>query len=129
MEKAIHVDSFYHDGRGPELDRIHWGFRDTNLQAIEYRNPDDSSLKHVRIHGFQVVQITPEEVIDYRELGQRLHRDRPAAMYDLGKSEWFKSFNPRHLSDCSHFQLVFYDELFDIICESVTCHTGAYAPH
>jgi hypothetical protein len=130
MDKAINIDNFYHDGRGPELQRVHWGLRGTQLQAIEYYNPDDVyddvSLKHVRFHGFQAVQVTPEEVIDYGELGQRFNRDRPAAMYDLGKSLWLKSFNPHHLSACSHFQLLFYDELFDIICESVTCHNGAY---
>ena len=70
--------------------------------------------------------ITPEEVIEYRELGPRLARARPAAMFDLGKSEWLLSFSQRHLSSCHHFQLMFYDELFDIICERVSCHRGGF---
>jgi len=131
MAEPILTDLFYADGRGPELQRLCWGIRGVQLQAIEYFNPDDvyddASLKHVRFDGCQVVMITPEEVIEYRELGPRLARMRPAAMFDLGKSDWLRSFSQRHVSSCRHFQLMFYDELFDIICERVSCHRGGFA--
>lgn len=128
--EAIHTDKFYADGRGPELQKVHWGMRGAQLQAIEYFNPDDvyeeSSLKHIRFEGLQVVMTTPEEVINYDSLAPQLTQNRSAAMFNLGKSSWLESFSQRHLSSCSHFQLMFYDELFDIICERVTCHNGAF---
>jgi len=131
MVEPIHQSMFYRDGRGPELQRVYWGLRGVRLDAIEYYNPDDVydevSLKHVRFEGFQVAMITPEEVIEYSELGPRLASTGPAAMFDLGKSEWLRSFSPRHLSACHHFQLMFYDDLLDIICERVSCHCGRYA--
>ena len=130
MENAINVNDFYSDGRGPVLRRVCWRPDGTVLRAIEYFNADDvfgdESLRHVRFVGMQVVQITPEEVIDYSALGSRLANCRPAAMFDLGRSPWLKSFSQRHLAKCRHFQLMFYDELFDVICESVTCNTGPF---
>lgn len=86
--KPINADMFYSDGRGPELHQVCWGLRAAQLRAIEYYNPDDdeASLKHVVFNGLQVVLITPEEVVDYSELGPRLAAARPAAMFDLGKS-------------------------------------------
>jgi len=131
MVEPINQEMFYADGRGPELQQLHWGLRGVRLEAIEYYNPDDvydeASLKHLRFEGFQVVMITPEEVIEYRELGPRLASSRPAAMFDLGRSEWLRSFSQLHLAACRHFQLMFYDDLFDVICERVTCHRGRYA--
>lgn len=130
MPVAINVNAFYADGRGPELQRVCWGPDGTVLQAIEYFNPDDAygddTLKHVRFVGMQVVQMTPEEVVDYTELGPRLSISRPAAMFDLGRSGWLKDFSQRHLESCRHFQLVFYDELLDVICEQITCHLGPF---
>jgi hypothetical protein len=130
MAKPIHIDLLYHDGRGPELQRTHWSTRGAQLQTIEYFNPDDvfdeASIKHVRFDGLQVVMITPEEVIDYGRLASHLEQSR-AAMFDLGKTMWLQSFSQRHLSSCRHFQLMFYDQLFDIICERVPCHRGRFA--
>ncbi len=129
MAEPIQTNLFYHDGRGPELQRTHWSTRGAQLQAIECFNPDDvydeASQKHVRFEGLQVVMITPEEVIDYGKLASHLDQSR-AAMFDLGKSVWLQSFSQRHLSSCRHFQLMFYDQLFDIICEGVTCHSGKF---
>ena len=70
--------------------------------------------------------ITLEEVVECRELGPRLARTRPAAMFDLGKSDWLRSFSQRLLSSCRHFQLMLHDELFDIICEQVSCRRGGF---
>jgi hypothetical protein len=92
--------------------------------------PDDGhdsvNLKHVEFQKPQVVMVMPEEVATMERLGDALVHHRPAALFDLGKSEWLQSFNPTHLARCSHFCLVFYDEVFDVICERVTCNTGAF---
>jgi hypothetical protein len=65
--EAIYVAEFQHDGRGPELQEVHWKARGTQLVAIDYYNPADdytaASLKHVRFSALQVVMITPEEVM------------------------------------------------------------------
>ena len=121
--QAVAADRFYSDGRGPELQRIVWGERGLGLRAVEYFNPDDvyddAHRKHVRIVRPQVVMITPEEVIDYRGYAAAFGAHRPAAVLDHGHSDWLRSFNQYHLSKCRHFQLLFYDELFDIICEGL----------
>lgn len=129
MENPLHSTEFYRDGRGPTLERVHWVQIGAVLGAIDYLNPDAAgaaSLRHVRFIGVQVVLITPEEVINYSTFGDHLSQHRPAAMFDLGRSPWLSSFAPRHLAKCRHIQLMFCDELFDVICEGVTCHHGGY---
>src|SRR5262245_47529696 len=118
----IYRDEFFHDGRGPAIQSVHWGFNGTILQAIDYLNPTASELsavKHVLILKPQVVMITPEEVINYSQHGKGLSVHKPAAMFDLGRTDWLQSFAPRHLDRYRHFQMFFYDELFDIIVEDV----------
>ena len=103
------------------------------LAAIDYYNPDSQhspiGMRHVRFLRPQVVMITPEEVMDYQRFGLSgaLATSR-AALWDLRKSEWLQSFVQRHLHGCRHFQLVFYDELIDVICEGVECVQGGYVP-
>ena len=129
MMNPIHSESFYSDGRGPELAALRWGFRGRVLEAAEFMLPDASTpedLRHVRFLRPQVVMITPEEVIDYRALSPNLVKHRPAAMFDLGKSDWLRSFSQRHLEKCSHFQLYFYDELIDLIAEGAVFGKGPY---
>jgi hypothetical protein len=127
MPRPIALADFYAAGRGPELERVHWGARGQHLQAIDYYNPDDAHLRHVSFHGFQVVAITPEEVIGYRGLRTAFSTHAPAAAIDCGQSPWFRSFAQGHLGRCSHFQLLFYDELFDVICERLTFSPGSYS--
>lgn len=121
MAKPLHQDLFQHDGRGPELVRVYWARRGTLIEAIDYYNHADNytqeNLKHVRFIGPHVVMITPEEVIGTEQLTDIITTSRPAAMFDLGPTEWLRSFGQSHLTQCSHFQLLFYDELFDVICE------------
>ena len=52
---------------------------------------------------------------------------RPAAIISLGKSPWLLSFRQQHLAQCSHFQIMFYDEYLDIICETIVYGQGANA--
>lgn len=126
--KPVYVERFYHDGRGPELVQMHWGRRNLDLLAIDYFAPDvvytDGNLSHVRFEGLQVFMMTPEEVIGKFHSGMSTHR--PAAMFDLGQDDWYREFSPRHLSKCSHFQMMFYDELIDVICENVFCKQGGF---
>ena len=100
------------------------------LRAIDYFTPDDihepAALMHVLFERAQVVMRTPEEVVGPAQVGEWIARLRPAALFDLGQSPWFTSFAPRHLVKCSHFQLLFCDELFDVICEGIRCVRGAF---
>lgn len=126
----IHVDRFLHDGRGPELQRAHWSKDETSLLAVDYFNPNDSydaaHLKHVRFVKPQVVMVTPEEVIGGDALGDLLVDYSPAAMFDRGRSAWLRSFSQQHLGKCRHYQLLFYDELFDVIAEDVEVMAGGF---
>jgi hypothetical protein len=128
MGDPIHTTAFYHDGRGPTLQKVHWDAGGTILRAIDYVNPNDEgvALKHVAFLKPQVAMVTPEEVIDYGRVGSDLSRHKPAAMFDLGRSDWLRSFAPRHLERCRHFQLFFYDELFEVLAEGVNCRVGAF---
>lgn len=125
----VQSDQFFHDGRGPALQRAHWSATGATLLAIDYLNPADaggrSGVKHVRFLKPQVVMITPEEVIG-DALGDLTKRYRPAAMFDRGRSPWLASFAQQHLGRCRHYQLLFYDELVDIIAEGVEVIDGGY---
>jgi hypothetical protein len=72
---------------------------------------------------------TPEEVINYKALNPAWPTLRPAGILCLGKSAWLNSFSPQHLDDCSHYQVVFYDELLDVICENIEVRKGEYLPN
>jgi hypothetical protein len=128
MIEPVHANHFYANGRGPELQRVHWADRGLTLVGIDYLNPDEGSIKHVRFHGLQVFMVTPEEVIGVDQFDSDAFLRFPrAAMFNHGRSEWLRSFSRDHLDACSHFQLLFYDELFDIICEAVECGVGSLA--
>ena len=130
MGQPMHVDAFFHDGRGPEFRELHWDRTGTVLRAVDYFNPpgmrEPGGLHHVRFVGLQVAMITPEEVIGAETLGDLLGRHRPAAMFDRGKSEWFKAFSQKHLGRCHHYQLLFYDQLLEVIAEGVEVYRGGF---
>jgi hypothetical protein len=131
--RPIHIEEFWHEGRGPELHRVLWNASGSSVRAIEYVNPNwsdaDSDLRHVLFVAPQVVQITPDEVIGAEQMGTRYIDYRPAAMFDLGRTAWLESFAQTHLVNCRHIQMLFYDELIDIICESVACGVGRADDH
>ena len=128
--QPIHQDAFYHDGRGPELHRVHWDRSGTVLRAVDYFNPlgtgQRGGLHHVRFVAPQVVMMTPEEVIGDETLGRLLKDHRPAAMFDRGKSEGLRSFSQKHLDRCHHYQLLFYDQLLEVIAEGVEVRRGGF---
>jgi hypothetical protein len=102
------------------------------LIALDYLNPDHASeteVRHLKIHGGQVFQYTPEEV--YRRSGDSVSWGpaiNQAAAVNLGRSEWLLSFAQRHLGNCRHYRIMFYDEWLDIVCENITAAMGAYSP-
>ena len=118
MSDRIAADKFHFDGRGPELERAVWDSRGTLLLAIDYRNAD-GALRNVRFQSPQVAMFTPEEVVG--DPGQ-------GGILDLGHSPWLQSFARQHLGRCRHFRLLFYDELLDIICESLEFADGGFTP-
>jgi hypothetical protein len=126
--KPIHKEDFHHDGRGPELIQVIWSTKGDLLKAIEYYNPEDphdeSHIRHVKFVRPQVVMSTPEEVINYSSFhpGSYDH----AAAFDRGNSDWLRSFSPIHLARCSHYQLMFYDNLYDIIAERIEFCIGRF---
>ncbi len=132
MSSSAHpvaTEVFYASGRGPILRRVvsSAGGRIRALEFYRIDEPSDAShVRHVRIIKPQVFMVTPEEVINYSEWASSFSQHVGAAALDLGHSEWLRSFSPLHLSKCRHFQLLFYDELFDIICESLEFGDGEY---
>jgi hypothetical protein len=70
----------------------------------------EDDTRHLIIHKEQVHKYTPEEVYnssrDELRWGASIN---PAAMVDLGKSDWLLSFTQRHLGKCRHDRVTFYD--------------------
>ena len=131
MATAINVHVFSHDGRGPSLQEVHFKPRTAQIVAIDYVNwnvDDDSpgALKHVYFVAPQVVQITPEEVIGGDQIPPGIIMNSGGAMFDMGCTDWLRSFDQRHLANCRHYKLLFYDELFDVICEGIECRGGGF---
>ena len=131
--EPVATESFYAEGRGPSLRRVIWGADGQRIRALEFHRIDEphdaAHLRHVRIVSPQVVMVTPEEVINYSSWAAGFGQHHRAAALDLGRSDWLRSFSPLHLSKCRHFQLLFYDELFDIICEGLEFGDGVYENH
>ena len=128
--KPILRPFFYHDGRGPELQKAHYTDCGAHIEAVDYFNPDDKhspeKLKHLRFNRAQVFMFTPEEVYNGQPSEIDWSEYQNAAIICLGKSEWFRSFDQRHLSKCNHFHIMFYDQYLDIICEKIVAQQGGY---
>ena len=120
----------YHDGRGPELQAVRYANQGRSIQAVEYFNPDDVStpqnIKHLHFIKPQVFMFTPEEVYNCQPGESYWAQFRPAAIISLGKSAWLDSFDQQHLTQCYHFQIMFYDQYLDIICEEIVSGQGVY---
>ena len=121
---AILEAEFHHDGRGPELQRVVWDYGGKNLKGFEYYNPEDvyeeENIKHIELVGVEACAMTGEEVHgDILATGQS-----KASIFKVENSSWLKQFNPAHLGGCDHYQLVFYDEIYDVICKEIKSGKG-----
>jgi hypothetical protein len=129
MQKAVKPflpEKFYCEGRGPESLSVSWANSGRVLRAVDFQNPDASEVQHLYFTGVQVFMFTPEEVINYETLDPAWSTFRPAGILCLGKSAWLKFFAQQHLQKCAHYQIMFYDELLDIICENLEVRGGSY---
>lgn len=117
-------NDFYHDGRGPELQKVRWKSNGVVLVGFEYFNPDDKytpdNLKHLTLDSVEAHSMSSDEVH-----GNILATgDSKAAIFEVKDSEWLASFNQAHLSECKHYQIMFYDEIYDVICKQIIVGTG-----
>ena len=115
---------FYHDGRGPELQKVRWKSNGVILHGFEYFNPDDKytpeNLKHLILEGVEAYSMSSDEVHgDIQATG-----DSQAAIFEIKKSEWLGTFNQEHLSECKHYQIMFYDEIYDVVCKIIKVGRG-----
>lgn len=122
--KPVLEDSFYHDGRGPELQDVVWSKNGVCLVGFEYFNPDDvyedRNLKHIRLVGVEAFSMASDEVH-----GNILATgENKAAIYEVQDSAWLASFNQTHLGGCKHYQVIFYDEIYDLICKGIEVGRG-----
>lgn len=128
--KAILIEKFYHDGRGPELQKAYYNDSGTKLIAIDFFNPDDEyfeeNLKHVLFINPQAFMITPEEEHGYTTSSCDYSQTNKGAIINLEKSSWYKNFSNIHSVQCNHYQLMFYDEYVDIICEGIEIKLGGF---
>jgi hypothetical protein len=117
-------NDFYHDGRGPELQRVILDDRGVFIRGFEYFNPTDKyieeNIKHIIIDQIEAFSVAGEEVH-----GNILYvKETKAAIFKIEESVWLKQFNPYHLADCNHYQIMFYDEIYDIICRNISLGKG-----
>lgn len=117
--RTVLEQSFYHDGRGPELQRVIWAHNGIILIGFEYFNPDDvyepEHLKHLKLVGVEAYSMASEEVHGNicAVPGSR------AAIWLIEDSEWLSQFQQWHLTDCNHYQIMFYDEIYDVVCKEI----------
>ncbi len=117
-------NEFHHDGRGPELQRVIWDSKGIILKGFEYYNPEDNykeeNIKHLELLGVEAYSMSGEEV-----QGNILATiDSKASIFKIENSTWLKQFKPTHLEKCSHYQIMFYDEIYDVICKEIKAGNG-----
>ena len=114
----------HHDGHGPELKRVVWAYEGKILQGFEYYNPEDTyeedSIKHLVFVGVEAYSMAVEEVHgNIQATGES-----KASIFRIERSPWLKQYNPAHLDECSHYQINFYDEIYDVICKEIKAGNG-----
>jgi len=124
MVRPILRGEFFHDGRGPELVKVHYRGRGSTIAAADYTNPGDPGLRHLLFVGPQTFMFTPEEVENFAPVSWEATGNASAVC--LGRSEWFHSFSTRHLDKCQHYRVMFYDEFLDIICERIEARDSGF---
>jgi hypothetical protein len=121
---ALLEEEFHHDGKGPGLERVIWSHGGVILKGFEYLNPEDAdneeNIKHLKLTGVEAFSMTTEEVHG----NVLLTEDSVAAIYKIDDSPWLKQFDPTHLANCSHYQIIFHSEIYDVICHEIKMGTG-----
>jgi hypothetical protein len=130
--RVVHLEGFFHDGRGPTLLKVHLAPRSAHLEAIDFKAPDSEDkpapVQHLQFVRAQAFLFTPEEVENYTTSLVDWGATQMGALVSLGRSPWLQTFNPVHLQHCEHYKAMFYDEHLDVICEQVLLKSGPYAP-
>ena len=121
---ALLESKFHHDGRGPELRRVVWAYDGKILQGFEYHNPEDvyaeGSIKHLELDGVESYSMAVVEV----RCQTMATGESKAAIYKIEGSPWMKQYDPECIKGCSHNQVIFYDEVYDVICKAVKAGYG-----
>ena len=115
---------FHQDGRGPELQRVVWAFDGKILQGFDYYNPEDAfkegSIKHLELVGVEAYSMAIKEVHN----NILVTGDSKASVFRIEGSPWLKQYNPAFLEGCSHYRIMFYDEIYDVICKEIKAGVG-----
>lgn len=124
MIEPILENEFHRDGRGPELQRVVWSYEGVTLIGFEYYNLEDeyieANIKNISLKNVEVILMASEEV----HSSIVANGNTKAAIHKILDSEWKKQFNPQHIDNCEHYQIMFYDEVYDVICESISAGIG-----
>lgn len=117
-------NEFHRDGRGPELQRTVWIHNGVILKGFEYYNPEDvyedENIKYLELIGLEAYSMAGEEIH-----GNILAEgDSRAAVLKVVNSAWLKQFNSSYLGKCDHYQIMFYDEIYDVICREIKAGKG-----
>ena len=128
--QPIFIDQFYHEGRGPELIKVHYGYDSKVIVGADYflanKPKAQENIRHFKLFKSQVFMFTPEEVENYASEFNPWEGESKFALVNFGKSSWLKGFAPNHLTKCNHYRFMFYDEFLDVICEGVEIGFGSY---
>jgi len=125
--EPILENEFYHDGRGPCLKKVVWKRKNKTVAGFLYFNPDaensnDDSIKHIKCINARAHKFTE---IDMHENIVATSKSK-AAIFELIDSTWAKIFNIRNGSNYKHYQIMFYDEVYDVICEQIIAGKGRF---
>jgi hypothetical protein len=118
---------FHRDSRGPELQRVVWAFDGKILQGFDYYNPEDTyeeeSIKHLELVGVEAYSMAVEEVHN----NNLVTRESKASVFRIESSLWLNQYNPDYLEGCSHYRIIFYDEIYDVICKEIKAGNGRFS--
>ena len=121
---ALFENEFHHEGRGPELQRVVWSQNGIILKGFEYYNPEDvfdeENIKHLELVGLEAYSMAGEEVHN----NIFASNDSKAAIFKVLNSPWLNQLIPLHLQGCNHYQIRFYDEIYDVICKEINAGKG-----
>ncbi len=125
--EPILENEFHHDGRGPELQKVIWARNGVVLRGFEYYNPkdtyDEEHIKNISLEKVEVFSMASDEVHGNIVANGKTQ----AAIHKIVNSEWKNLFSPNHIEDCEHFQIMFYDEIYDVLCKAVIARKGKYS--